>query len=637
MAVAGRRWHRRPLPVVLIGLMSVLGASKASAQSATGEPINAATSQSQADAVTQNEKALIDREVLGRSSLGSATAAGLTTFTTGRLRGSDHDALRPPSDTTFSYDTTESSAFANVVVSVPGTVLGGQMKLSGFVGHNEVSLDLKSNAFAVLQPNQSGSASNQAVIAGGTLLWSHLNTYALATVVGSWGQTTLRDSVDDCGYTVPPHPTGCNHNRYNFDTTGFLGSVAAGYVFDLAGPTGPKLDLRGSVGYIHNSGDPFKNVFGDQQTYTFSTWTGTAAATVFSNMPLADGAYLRPYIQGYVRQEWGYRSTLDAIQSDGTPLGVTHLEQNHLYGGVDAGLTYTQGDTTLGAAIYYEASGDEHTLGGRLGLSQKLDSLAARSKTFSWSGFYVGLNGGMAWGDARATTSAVCNDTHEIDPSIDPAVDPDNPLAGPNGVRCPFATGQLAVIGATGTGDLSDRGFVGGAQAGVNVQKGSLVFGLEVDAQSFRLGASRAATAADPNNAANLITVATAFDTDWLFTARSRLGWAVTPNALLYVTGGVAATELSVKNALSSSASLAQGSGAASGRVVGWTVGAGAEWALGSNWTLRGEYLYLDFGKVTANAQVRDPAHLESGTTNNMATTVDLTAQVVRAGLNYKF
>src|SRR5262245_1553780 len=382
MAVAGRRWHRRPLPVVLIGLMSVLGASEASAPSATGEPIHAATEQSPADAVTQNEKALIDREVLGRSSLGNATAAGLTTFTTGRLRGSDHDALRPPSDTTFSYDTTESSAFANVVVSVPGTVLGGQMKLSGFVGHNEVSLDLKSNAFAVLEPNQSGSASNKALIAGGTLLWSHLNTYALATVVGSWGQTTLRDSVDDCGYTVPPHPTGCNHNRYNFDTTGFLGSVAAGYVFDLAGPTGPKLDLRGSVGYIHNSGDPFKNVFGDQQTYTFSTWTGTAAATVFSNMPLADGAYLRPYIQGYVRQEGGYRSTLDGVQSDGTPLGVTHLEQNHLYGGVDAGLTYTQGDTTLGAAIYYEASGDEHTLGGRLGLSQKLDSLAARSKTF---------------------------------------------------------------------------------------------------------------------------------------------------------------------------------------------------------------------------------------------------------------
>ena len=100
-----------------------------------------------------------------------------------------HCGLSPPDGSNASpYDTTESSAFANVVVSVPGTVLGGQMKVSGFVGHNEVSLDLKSNALTVLDPNQSGSACNGSIIAGGTVLWSLRNTYALATLVGTWGK-----------------------------------------------------------------------------------------------------------------------------------------------------------------------------------------------------------------------------------------------------------------------------------------------------------------------------------------------------------------------------------------------------------------------------------------------------------------
>jgi hypothetical protein len=40
---------------------------------------------------------------------------------------------------------------------------------------------------------------------------------------------------------------------------------------------------------------------------------------------------------------------------------------------VDAGLTYALGKMTLGAAIYYEGSADERTLGGRLGASWKLN------------------------------------------------------------------------------------------------------------------------------------------------------------------------------------------------------------------------------------------------------------------------
>ena len=423
---------------------------------------------------------------------------------TGRVRTSDHDGLK--GSTHYAFSTNEASTFGNIVITVPGTVLGGQVKFSGLVGRNNVSLDLESNAVKVLEPNQSGSASNDSVLVGGTALWALKSTYALATVVGTWGQTTLKDSVDDCGYPSPPNPTGCNHQRYNFNTAGFIGNLTAGNVFDLGGASGPKLDIRGSLGYTQNKGDSFKNVHGDRQNYTFSTWTGTGAATLFSNLTLQDNALLRPYVQGYVRQEFGYRNSFMAVESDNIFLGNFLQTQAHTYGGVDAGLTYTQGNTTVGAAIYYEASADERTLGGRLGMSQKLDDLvgAAQAKRFNWSGFYVGLNAGAAWGDARASTSMTCID----DPGTVPT--------------CPFTQPQFAAIGAAGTGTLTDRGFTGGAQAGLNMQTGSTIFGLEVDVQSFRLAASRSVTSAVPPD----VTVATSFDTDWLFTARrpARIG-----------------------------------------------------------------------------------------------------------------
>jgi outer membrane immunogenic protein len=621
---------------ILIGLSLVAASSNVFAQSSTGGPINAATGQSLADAVSQNEKELIDREVLGgtpagRSGAAGAGAPGVTSFPTGRLRTSDHDALKPQTDQSFSFRTREASVFGNIVYTVPESVWGGQLKLSGFVGQNQVSLDLKSNGVAVLDPDQSGSASNRSVLAGGTALWSQGNTYALATLVGTWGQTTLKDSVDDCYPGLPP-PPACNHNRYNFNTTGFIGTMTAGRIFDLGDASAPKLDLRGSVSYTNNVGDRFLNVREAQQKYWFSTWTGTVGATLFSNINLENNALLRPYIQGYARQEWNYSSGFD-FQEVGDPAGTNRQDQAHLYGGVDAGLTYAIGNMTYGAAIYYEASGDQRTLGGRLGMSVKLDDALKPERDkglvlkapqdkgpLSWSGFYAGLNAGGVWGDARANTSIACLD------NADPP---------PNHIDCPFPLpADSAAVSAAGSGKLSDRGFTGGMQAGVNLQTGRLVYGLEVDVESFKLGGARTGTANDPVHVGNVITVGTSFDTDWLFTARSRFGWTVAPNILLYGTGGVAATELGARNSISSSLTGAQGAASHTGRVIGWTLGGGAEWALNRHWTLRAEYLYLDFGNVTANASVSDGA---TSFPSNLATTVNLTARIARAGVNYKF
>ncbi len=362
-----------------VSVLALLALSPtASAQSSVGAPLNAAAGRSLTDAVRQNENELIAREVLdgaagvaggdGRGTGGSTGALGFNAYSTGRLRGSSHDGLRPPSDTNFAFKTQEASGFANVVATLPGTVLGGQIKISGFAGYNQLSLKLKSNAIAVLDPDQFGEASNGSMIAGGTVLWASQGVYALATVVGMWGETRLIDGVDDCG--------PCTVNRYKFDTAGLIGTMTTGRVFDLPGLAGAKLDLRGSLGYTRNNSDPFLNINkggGDvEQRYSFSTWNGTASATLFTTLAMPNNAVLRPYIQGYLRQEWRYRNIIDATEP-GADTVRTILGQKHLYGGVDIGATYAIDKTTFGAAVYYEASGDDRTFGGRIGMSWKLN------------------------------------------------------------------------------------------------------------------------------------------------------------------------------------------------------------------------------------------------------------------------
>jgi outer membrane immunogenic protein len=60
---------------------------------------------------------------------------------------------------------------------------------------------------------------------------------------------------------------------------------------------------------------------------------------------------------------------------------------------------------------------------------------------------------------------------------------------------------------------------------------------------------------------------------------------------------------------------------------TGWTIGAGVEYALTNNWSLRGEYRYHDFG--TKNYAIPSPG--------GQGTDVHLTASTATIGLNYKF
>jgi outer membrane immunogenic protein len=536
-----------------------------------------------ADAVELNQNHLIDREVRGSSTTGGGGAVPLGAFSTGRVRASDHDGLNgqllvpasPGRDDlndkvrgrSYSFKTDEASAFANGVVAIPGTVLGGQVKLSAFVGHNWLWLEVKSNAIKVLDQNQFGSAVNNSVIAGGTALWAKQNTYALASIVGMWGETRISDSIDDCD------PVGCALDRLKYGTTGLIGTLTAGHVFPLSSaPSGPKLDLRGSISYLRNDGDRFLNEHGDQYKINLSTWVGKAGVTLYGDVALPNNALVRPYLSAYVRQEWGYRNIAEFIEFGSGERTVTNYEQDHTHGGLDAGLTYAIGNMTLSAAMYYELSGDEHTLGSRLGASWKFGGEAAQRESaraaptspFSWTGFYFGANAGAGWSSTDMT-------------NLGPEIFFDAP------------------VGASDR--LASRGMLGGGQIGYNIQMGTVVVGLE--------GMWNASKLKDDNSSTFSLNDTWIAEISQLYSITGRLG-IVNGNWMPYVKGGFAGAR--VTSSMTRPADVPFISQATEWH-AGWTVGVGTEYAFDRSWTVGVGYDYYSFGSKDVSAvRTGDPA-----------------------------
>ena len=257
----------------------------------------------------------------------------------------------------------------------------------------------------------------------------------------------------------------------------------------------------------------------------------------------------------------------------------------------------------------------------------------ALAQSNNWTGFYLGLNAGAVWSDGDLRLSATCP------ASVGPQV----------GYFCesttPASLANAAAVGAAGTGSGSGTGFTGGVQAGYNLQAGAIVFGGEIDFGAFNFGASQAGgrnypVGFFPVGTANTFAVGTAADASWLFTARGRLGFLATPNLLLFVTGGLAVSDITVSNSFSDNFASggfagARGSSSNSGVRAGWVLGAGGELALDRNWTLKAEYLYVDLGSIDTTARITHGNF--AGYSNTLTTKADINAQIARVGVNYKF
>ncbi len=198
--------------------------------------------------------------------------------------------------------------------------------------------------------------------------------------------------------------------------------------------------------------------------------------------------------------------------------------------------------------------------------------IAYAPPVYNWSGFYVGghIGGGFA------------------DPSWS------DPFTG-------------------GANNFNKGGFLGGGQVGFNSQFNWLVLGLEGDFSWTGI----------KGHGTDSIGDALSTDTQWTSTVTGRIG-AAFDRLLVYGKGGVAfahdkntLTDLSLNT---SSATLTR---------TGWTAGAGLEYALNRNWSVRVEYDYLGFGSKALN--------FATPTLGAVTPTASSNIQEIKAGLNFKF
>jgi outer membrane immunogenic protein len=229
----------------------------------------------------------------------------------------------------------------------------------------------------------------------------------------------------------------------------------------------------------------------------------------------------------------------------------------------------------------------------------------------SWTGAYVGLNAGYAWGNSDPTLLGNVN-------------------------APPLLLGNTLQA----TPGLGPKGFIGGGQAGYNWQTGPFVVGGEVDFSGL---AAKADASVSPffsgKGSTNKVSWSSSYD--WLFTARLRGGFTIAPNWLLYATGGLAVTQArdSVSCIVPATSACGDFNGgtnlfwAHSETLVGGTIGGGIETLFAPNWTARVEYLYAKFNDTTA-----EPANPPVSTPPVPALfSFRHDLNLVRVGINYKF
>jgi outer membrane immunogenic protein len=197
---------------------------------------------------------------------------------------------------------------------------------------------------------------------------------------------------------------------------------------------------------------------------------------------------------------------------------------------------------------------------------------------FSWTGFYLGAQIGYAWGTDSFTATA-------------------------------------PIFGSFANDSSTPNGVVGGAHVGYNYQIGQIVAGIEGDVDGTGYSGTRNA---------GFATVSTTIPVQG--SLRARLGVAL-DRALLYVTGGAAFA------AIDTEYGTFVGLDTFNRTRTGWTIGGGIEYALLTNWSLRAEYRYADYGSL------RDFPIASLAPLFGLGTFVQHheTQHAIRAGVTYRF
>jgi outer membrane immunogenic protein len=200
----------------------------------------------------------------------------------------------------------------------------------------------------------------------------------------------------------------------------------------------------------------------------------------------------------------------------------------------------------------------------------------------AWTGCYVGGNLGGGWARKEYT----------------------DPLAKP----------PETILG----GHTAD-GVVGGGQIGCDYQIGPWVLGAQALLDRADLKASHLA-------------LGDFYGTEirWFATTTARLGYTLHPSLLAYVRGGAAwVRDEETKTDLATR--LLEGT--ANVTRTGWTVGAGAEYLIATNWSIFAEYNYMDFGSRRTDFRNLEVPPIPP----TFPLDIQQTVQTVTIGFNFRF
>jgi outer membrane immunogenic protein len=181
-----------------------------------------------------------------------------------------------------------------------------------------------------------------------------------------------------------------------------------------------------------------------------------------------------------------------------------------------------------------------------------------------------------------------------------------------------FATTSPAAIALAGKQNFAPEGITGGGQVGWNFQWGHFIVGPEVDYGSLRLNATQSSTAGYPCCSPTTFTVTQSIKTRALFTARARAGVAF-GRLFLYFTGGVGITNFNYQEVFTDTFANALETGGAKVDKAGYVVGGGGEISLSRHFSMKGEFLYINFGTA-------------SNTSTNLITTVPIDSAITNGG-----
>jgi outer membrane immunogenic protein len=231
-------------------------------------------------------------------------------------------------------------------------------------------------------------------------------------------------------------------------------------------------------------------------------------------------------------------------------------------------------------------------------------AMAQSADAWTWTGPYVGLNLGYGGGDFKYPFSGTTD------------------AAGTNPV--------------TGRARQSSSGVLGGGQAGYNYQMpNGLVLGLETDIDAADIGGSSSFNSATGTGTFTSAGVNSRIN--YLGTVRGRIGRPMYDGRFMpYVTGGFAYG--GVRNSANFTCTTCATSSFATNTQTqtGWTVGAGAEYALDRHLSVKVEYLYVDLGSQNLSNGAGEISVPGAGLFNSNI--IEKTnANVVRAGLNFRF